>query len=106
MSFTSSIHSVPANEQRLRHRQEAIEAKVEGVNALVAMLGCRDLEKMSLTFEAMSSSPDNCELMRSNRVVPVLVGVLHGNGGQEVSWTPFGPIRAKHVIDILGDKMN
>ena len=80
MSFTSSIHSVPA-----AARREAIEAKVEGVNALVAMLGCRDLEKMSLTFEAMSSSPDNCELMRSNRVVPVLVGVLHGHGGQEVS---------------------
>ena len=59
---------------------------MEGVNALVAMLGCRDLEKMSLTFEAMSSSPDNCELMRGNRVVPVLVGVLHGHGGgQEVS---------------------
>ena len=88
MSFTSSIHSVPAaaEGQRMRNRHEAIEAaKVEGVNALVAMLGCRDLEKMSLTFEAMSSSPDNCELMRSNRVVPVLVGVLHGHGGQEVS---------------------
>ena len=93
MSFTSSIHSVPA--ERLsstasaaaaaaaRHRQfEAIDAKIEGVNSLVAMLGCHDVEKMSVTFEAMSSSPDNCELMRSNRVVPVLIGVLHS---QEVN---------------------
>ena len=82
MSFTSSIQSVPA--ERLsaaaaRHRQGAIDAKIEGVNSLVSMLDCRDVEKMSVTFEAMSSSPDNCELMRSNRVVPVLIGVLHGN---------------------------
>ena len=90
MSFTSSIHSVPA--ERLsstaaaaRHRQEAIDAKIEGVNSLVSMLGCRDVEKMSVTFEAMSSSPDNCELMRSNRVVPVLIGVLHGGNGHEVT---------------------
>ena len=81
---------------------------MEGVNALVAMLGCRDLEKMSLTFEAMSSSPDNCELMRGNRVVPVLVGVLHGHGGgQEVSKLDYlgahQSFRAHLVIVIIID---
>ena len=60
--------------------QDAIDAKIEGVNSLVQMLGCSDVEKMSVTFEAMSSSPDNCELMRSHRVVPVLIGVLHVAG--------------------------
>ena len=70
--------AIPQNE--LCWLQDAIDAKIEGVNSLVQMLGCSDVEKMSVTFEAMSSSPDNCELMRSHRVVPVLIGVLHVSG--------------------------
>ena len=81
--FLSFLYCDPQND--LCRQQDAIDAKIEGVNSLVSMLGCRDVEKMSVTFEAMSSSPDNCELMRSNRVVPVLIGVLHGGNGHEVT---------------------
>jgi hypothetical protein len=76
MSFTSSIHSLQTDAVS-SHRRADIGTKIEGVNALVSLLGSTDVEKMSRTFEALSSTPANCELMRSHRVIPLLVGLLH-----------------------------
>ena len=92
ISFTSSIHSLnydsasvaSSTGRRLRSMRssgataEDIDSKIECVNSLVSLLGCTDVEKMSKTFLAMSSSPANCDLMRSHRVVPLLVQLLHG----------------------------
>ena len=55
-----------------------IDTKIECVDSLVSLLGCTDVDKMSRTFLAMSSSPANCDLMRSHRVIPLLVQLLHG----------------------------
>lgn len=87
ISFTSSVHSLNdaamvSHNQRLR--REDIGSKIECVNSLVSLLGCKDIDKMSRTFEAMSSSKANCELLRSHRVIPLLVELLHtGQVGQQ-----------------------
>ncbi|TRY69315.1 hypothetical protein TCAL_09734, partial [Tigriopus californicus] len=80
MSFSSSIHSVQDAAMSSNHsrRREDIDNKIECVNSLVSLLGCTDIDKMSRTFEAMSSTAANCELMRSHRVIPLLVQLLHG----------------------------
>ncbi|CAB4061798.1 APC [Lepeophtheirus salmonis] len=77
MSFISSVHSV--NDNMTTRRREDIDSKIEGVNSLVSLLGCTDIEKMSRTFLAMSSSQAKCDLMRSHHVIPLLVQLLHGN---------------------------
>ena len=46
--------------------------------ALLGQNSSNDLDKMSQKFLAMSSSPANCDLMRSHRVVQYLVQILHG----------------------------
>ena len=43
----------------------------------MALLGCTDVDKMSRTLLAMSSSPANCDMMRASRCVPLLVQLLH-----------------------------
>lgn len=79
ISFTSSVHSLN-NEGSSRGRREDIDMKIECVDSLVALLGCTDIDKMSRTFLAMSSTPANCDLMRSHRVIPLLVQLLHDDG--------------------------
>ena len=76
ISFTSSVHSLNNEPNR-----GEIDTKIECVDSLVALLGqnsSNDLDKMSQKFLAMSSSPANCDLMRSHRVVQYLVQILHG----------------------------
>ena len=76
ISFTSSVHSLNNDPNR-----GEIDTKIECVDSLVALLGqnsSNDLDKMSQKFLAMSSSPANCDLMRSHRVVQYLVQILHG----------------------------
>ena len=92
MSFSSSLHSVQDSalqggggagnsrqEVARGRRLEHIDSKIEGVNSLIGLQGCNDVEKMSKTFEALSSTASNCELMRSRRVIPILVQFLHGS---------------------------
>lgn len=50
-------------------------------NGLVGLLGSSDVDKISRTLEAMSSSPANCELMRTHRIIPMLVQILHPGCG-------------------------
>lgn len=93
ISFTSSVHSLnfdsgsssyrgrprgpPGGLQVQDDGDELAAEASESVGSLVSLLGCTDLEKMSRTFLAMSSSPANCDLMRNHRVVPLLVRLLH-----------------------------
>ena len=42
----------------------------------MALLGCSDIDKMSRTLLAMSSSPANCDMMRGSRCIPLLVQVI------------------------------
>ena len=100
MSFTSSVHSLNNDPNR-----GDLETKIECVDSMVAMLGryvyifsavclqiCQlfvyissstnDLDIMSKKFLAMSSSPANCDMMRSNRIVQYLVQILHGQQSQ------------------------
>ena len=55
---------------------------MECVDSLVSLLGCNDIDKMSTTFLAMSSTPSNCDMMRHHRVIPFLVKILHNNSEQ------------------------
>ena len=82
ISFTSSVHSLN-NEVSLRHRSEDIDTKIECVDSLVSLLGSNDIDKMSRTFLAMSSSPGNCTMMRQHHVVDILVKILHAGGSQK-----------------------
>ena len=82
ISFTSSVHSLN-NEVSLRHqRSEDIDTKIECVDSLVSLLGSNDIDKMSRTFLAMSSSPSNCTMMRQHHVVDILVKILHSGSAK------------------------
>ena len=50
---------------------------LEAANSLMSLLGCSDVEKMSRTLLAMSSSTANCDIMRTSRCIPLLVQLLH-----------------------------
>ena len=47
---------------------------------MVSLLGCKDIDKMSMQFLGMSATPSSCDLMRQHRVVPFLVKILHSGG--------------------------
>ncbi len=83
MSFTSSVHSLQADTVSHRRREE-IDAKIECVNSLASVINCNDLDKLSRTLEATSSSAPNCALLRSHRVIPMLVKILHNTAAPEV----------------------
>ena len=46
-------------------------------DSMVSLLGCKDIDKMSMQFLGMSATPSSCDLMRQHRVVPFLVKILH-----------------------------
>ena len=77
ISFTSSVHSL--NNEFRRQNAEEMDIKMDTVDSLVPLLGGNDIEKMSITFLALSSTPTNCDMMRHHRVVPFLVKILHSN---------------------------
>lgn len=78
ISFTSSIHSLQSDTRSTSRRREDIDSKIECVEAMVALVGCRDVDLWSRKVEAMSATPANCEIMRANRTVDAVVQVLHG----------------------------
>ena len=49
-------------------------------DSMVSLLGCKDIDKMSMQFLGMSATPSSCDLMRQHRVVPFLVKILHSGG--------------------------
>ncbi|XP_077463924.1 adenomatous polyposis coli protein 2 [Stigmatopora argus] len=55
--------------------------KVEMVFWLLSVLANRDKEEMSRTLLALSSSQDSCVAMRKSGCVPLLVQILHEEGG-------------------------
>ena len=84
ISFTSSVHSLNndcnGRTAAMRSEDQAIDMKMDCFDSsLSSMFGCTDIDKMSKTFLAMSSTPSNCDLMRNKMVVPFLVKILHGN---------------------------
>lgn len=89
ISFTSSVHSLN-NDRRTSSAMasggacldSSFDTKMESVDSLMTLLGGSDIDKMSTTFLAMSSTPTNCDMMRHHRVIPFLVRILH-NGEQQ-----------------------
>ncbi len=78
ISFTSSIHSLPNNNSS--RRREDIDSKIECVDSISALLGCRDVDLWSRKIEAMSATPANCEIMRDNRTaIEEILEILHGS---------------------------
>ena len=50
-------------------RREDIDTKIEFGNSLMELFGSNDADKMSRTFLAMSSSPANCDNVRTRPVL-------------------------------------
>ena len=61
----------------------------------MALLGCSDIDKMSRTLLAMSSSPANCDMMRGSRCIPLLVQLLHLDPAHPANPRPARPVRAR-----------
>ena len=67
-SSTSSLHN------------STIDRIGNKTDSMVSLLGCKDIDKMSMQFLGMSATPSSCDLMRQHRVVPFLVKILHSGG--------------------------
>lgn len=64
ISFTSSIHSLNDASMATHRRNaaaEAVDEKVDSGISLLELFGSNDVDKLSKTFLAMSSSPANCD---------------------------------------------
>lgn len=92
MSFTSSVPTPSIRSGSLR--REHIEGKMECVDSMTSLLGSRDVDQLTKAFEAMSLSPDKCEVLRANRGIDMLVEVLHG----EVRQASFLRQRASRTL--------
>ena len=76
-------------------RSSSGDARTEAANSLMALLGCSDIDKMSRTLLAMSSSPANCDMMRGSRCIPLLVQLLHLDPAHPANPRPARPVRAR-----------
>merc|ERR1719422_2277532 len=100
ISFTSSVHSVGEERRggedwRGGGRGPSGDVRTEAANSLMALLGCSDIDKMSRTLLAMSSSPANCDMMRGSRCIPLLVQLLHLDPAHPANPRPSRPVRAR-----------
>lgn len=95
ISFTSSVHSLGEGADNWRQRESDLDCRVEAANSLMSLLGCTDVDKMSRTLLAMSSSPANCDMMRSSRCIPLLVQLLHIDPSHPDNPRPARPVRAR-----------
>jgi len=95
ISFTSSVHSLGDGGENWRQRESELDCRVEAANSLMSLLGCTDVDKMSRTLLAMSSSPANCDMMRSSRCIPLLVQLLHIDPSHPDNPRPARPVRAR-----------
>ena len=95
ISFTSSVHSLGEGGDNWRQREGELDCRVEAANSLMSLLGCTDVDKMSRTLLAMSSSPANCDMMRSSRCIPLLVQLLHIDPSHPDNPRPARPVRAR-----------
>jgi len=93
ISFTSSVHSL--GEDPTYRRREDLDTRVEAINTLMTLLGCSDVDKMSKTFLAMSSSPANCDMMRTSRCIPLLVQLLHTDPKHPENPRPARQVRTR-----------
>lgn len=72
ISFTSSIHSLPNDSpcSSNRGRKDDVETKS-------TLMSSQDKDIFSRKWEAMASNPANCDSMRANNIIEVLVQWLH-----------------------------
>ncbi|XP_022246013.1 adenomatous polyposis coli homolog isoform X2 [Limulus polyphemus] len=77
MSFSSTASNTPLTARYLPPQQQ--EAKVEMVHSLVSMMGAHNKEDVSRKLLLMSSSKENCIVMRQTGCLPLLVQLLHGS---------------------------
>ncbi len=77
---TSTLGSAASSSSLRRRHREDIEGKIECVEAMSALMGCRgrDADAWARRVEAMSATPANCELLRSSRTLDEIVQALHG----------------------------
>lgn len=61
-----------------------MDNKVESVESSIPVFSCQDMDRISKHFEAMSSSPDNCDSIRNGRPMETLVQILHFNPSEAV----------------------
>ena len=98
ISFTSSVHSVQGEKGDTRNVDDTWRGEcrvTEAANSLMSLLGCTDVEKMSRTLVAMSSSPANCDMMRNSRCIPLLVQLLHIDPAHPDNTRPSRQVRAR-----------
>ena len=92
------VFRVPELSFNWRNRESSVggECRVtEAANSLMSLLGCTDVDKMSRTLLAMSSSPTNCDMMRNSRCIPLLVQLLHLDPAMPDSPRPARQVRAR-----------
>lgn len=86
MSFASSSGGVPLdrvlgspNRSRRSSHQQQLEAKVDMVYSLLAMLGNQEHADMGETLLALSTSPESCLAMRQSGCIPLLVQLVQSD---------------------------
>lgn len=85
MSFASSSGGVPldrvlgSTNKTRRSSQQQLEAKLDMVYSLLAMLGNQEHADMGETLLALSTSPESCMAMRQSGCIPLLVQLVQSD---------------------------
>ncbi|KAK9874744.1 hypothetical protein WA026_005556 [Henosepilachna vigintioctopunctata] len=87
MSFASSsgapMERVLVTPDRSRRSSQQLEAKVDMVYSLLAMLGGQEHADMGETLLALSTNPESCNAMRQSGCIPLLVQLVQSDRDTE-----------------------
>nr|XP_013097498.1 unnamed protein product [Stomoxys calcitrans] len=65
------------------NKLDAFGPKVECVYSLLSMLGSNDPLEMSKKFHELSKTPETCNTLRRSGCIPLLVQIIHADGGPD-----------------------
>ncbi|KAL3278480.1 hypothetical protein HHI36_013799 [Cryptolaemus montrouzieri] len=88
MSFASSSGGVPLDQalntpDESRRSSQQLEAKIDMVYSLLAMLGGQEHADMGETLLALSTNPESCLAMRQSGCLPLLVQLVQSDRDSE-----------------------
>ncbi|XP_073815079.1 adenomatous polyposis coli 2 [Musca autumnalis] len=65
------------------NKLDDFEPKVECVYSLLSMLGSNDPLEMAKKFHELSKNPETCNTLRRSGCIPLLVQIIHADGGPD-----------------------
>ncbi|XP_058983931.1 LOW QUALITY PROTEIN: adenomatous polyposis coli homolog [Musca domestica] len=83
LAWTQSFDSRYEGNLNAGNKLDDFEPKVECVYSLLSMLGSNDPLEMAKKFHELSKNPETCNTLRRSGCIPLLVQIIHADGGPD-----------------------